>query len=88
MAKFGFRADSLGQQATLSKGLLSSRKRREQVGDTDLLFHVAVKALDTTHFPESVRSDMADESAIQLKMYLIMFFPIVISKSSFQALLI
>ncbi len=67
MAKVGHRADSLGQQATLSKGLFSSQKRREQIEDTDLLFNLAVKSLDSSHFPESVRSDMADEAAIQLK---------------------
>ena len=67
MAKVGHRADSLGQQAILSKGLFSSQKRREQIEDTDLLFNLAVKSLDSSHFPESVRSDMADEAAIQLK---------------------
>ena len=67
MAKVGHRADSLGQQASFNQGLFSSQKRREQIEDTDLLFHLAVKSLDSSHFPESVRSDMADEAAIQLK---------------------
>ncbi|WP_186545588.1 hypothetical protein [Synechococcus sp. ROS8604] len=60
MAKAGHRADSLGQQATLSKGLFSSQKRREQFEDTNLLFHLAVKSLDSSLFLESVRSDIAD----------------------------
>ena len=67
MAKVGDRADALGQQATLKKGLFSSTQRREQIEDTDLLFSLAVKSLDSSRFPESVRSDMADEAAIQLK---------------------
>jgi MscS family membrane protein len=67
MAKAGHRADSLGQQATLSKGLFSSQKRREQFEDTNLLFHLAVKSLDSPLFSQSVRSDIADEAAIQLK---------------------
>ena len=67
MAKVGHRADSLGQQATLSKGLFSSRQRREQIEDTNLLFNLAVKSLDSSRFPESIRSDMTDEAAIQLK---------------------
>ena len=70
MAKVGHRADSLGQQATLDKGLFSSKERREQIEDTNLLFDLAVKSLDSSHFPESVRSDMADEAAIQLKTVL------------------
>ena len=67
MAKVGHRADSLGQQASLSKGLFSSRQRREQIKDTNLLFNLAVKSLDPSRFPESIRSDMTDEAAIQLK---------------------
>lgn len=67
MAKVGHRADLLGQQAASSKGLFSSKERREQIADTNLLFHLAVKSLDASRFSESVRSDMADEAAIQLK---------------------
>ena len=67
MAKVGHRADSLGQQETLDKGLFSSKERREQIEDTDLFFNLAVKSLDSSHFPESVRSDLTEEAAIQLK---------------------
>ena len=67
MAKVGHRADLLGQEASLTDGLLSPQARQEQIEDTDLLFKLAVKSLDSSHFPESVRSDMADEAAIQLK---------------------
>ena len=70
MADVGRRADELGQQASLQPGLWSSAERREQINDTNLLFALAVKALDSSGFPESVRHDMADEAAIQLKLVL------------------
>ena len=70
MADVGRRADELGQQASLQPGFWSSAQRREQINDTDLLFSLAVKALDASVFPESVRNDMADEAAIQLKLVL------------------
>lgn len=70
MANVGRRADELGEQASLQPGLWSSPARREQINDTDLLFSLAVKALDSSVFPESVRNDMADEAAIQLKLVL------------------
>ena len=44
--------------------------RREAIDDTNLLFGLAVDALDASAFPESVRKDMADEAAIQLKIVL------------------
>jgi len=70
MADVGRRADELGQQASLQPGFWSSAERREQINDTNLLFALAVKALDSSGFPESVRHDMADEAAIQLKLVL------------------
>ena len=67
MATVGHRVDSLGQQATLDRGLLPSKERLEKIKDTDLLFNLAVKSLDSSQFPKSVRKEMADEAAIQLK---------------------
>jgi len=46
---------------------VSPAQRQEQIADTELLFQLAVKSLDASAFPESVRTDMADEAAIQLK---------------------
>lgn len=46
---------------------MSPAQRQEQIADTELLFQLAVKSLDASAFPESVRTDMADEAAIQLK---------------------
>lgn len=65
MAQVGQRAERLGQ--TSGGGSDEGVSRREQIDDTNLLFNLAVKALDASAFPESVRSDMADEAAIQLK---------------------
>ena len=67
MAKVGNRAEWLGQNVSFKSGLFSSEKRLEQIDDTNLLFDLAVKSLDSTNLPESVRSDMSDEAAIQLK---------------------
>ena len=67
MAKVGYRAEWLGQNISFNSGLFSNEKRLEQIDDTNLLFSLAVKSLDSTNLPESVRSDMSDEAAIQLK---------------------
>jgi len=48
-------------------GLFWSPAVREQIEDANQLFALAVQALDASVFPESVRDDMADEAAIQLK---------------------
>ena len=66
MAKVGHRPDSIGQQATLDKGLFSSKELREQIKDTNLFFDLSVKSLDSSHFPESVRGDMVVDEAIKL----------------------
>ncbi len=67
MAEVGQRADRLGRVEFLKDGGLSPEERREQIDDTNLLFRLAVKALDASGFPQSIRVDMADEAAIQLK---------------------
>ena len=67
MAQVGQRADRLGRADALPRNSSESLERQEQIDDTDLLFQLAVNALDASEFPESVRNDMADEAAIQLK---------------------
>ena len=62
MADVGLRADRLGQRSAAQE-----QSRQEQIDDTNLLFALAVKALDASSIPKSVRDDMADEAAIQLK---------------------
>ena len=62
MADVGHRADRLGRRSTAP-----DQSRQEKIDDTNLLFGLAVKALDASTIPKSVRDDMADEAAIQLK---------------------
>ncbi|MEY3751413.1 MAG: hypothetical protein RLZZ186_1832 [Cyanobacteriota bacterium] len=49
------------------KGLFWSADARQHIAEADELFFLAVQALDASVFPEGVRSDMAQETAIQLK---------------------
>ena len=49
------------------KGLFWSAAARQHIAEADELFLLAVQALDASVFPESVREDMAQEAAIQLK---------------------
>ena len=65
MSDVALRADLLGFSSSTGQAL-----RREAIDDTNLLFGLAVDALDASAFPESVRGDMADEAAIQLKIVL------------------
>ena len=65
---------SVGQQAKLLEGkleaqpgLLASTEIKEQITDVNMLFRLAVQSLDASYFPESVRNDMSEEAAIQLK---------------------
>lgn len=48
-------------------GVFWSADAREHIAEADELFVLAVQALDASVFPESVRDDMAQEAAIQLK---------------------
>jgi MscS family membrane protein len=48
-------------------GLFWSPAARQRIDTAQQLFELAVQALDASTFPESVRDDMADEAAMQLK---------------------
>jgi MscS family membrane protein len=67
MAEVGDRADRLGRYSALVEARRDGEDRQEQIDDTNLLFDLAVRALDASVFPQSVRGGMADEAAIQLK---------------------
>ena len=67
MAEVGHRSERLGRAGASRQERLTPAERQEQIDDTELLFRLAVKALDASGFPESVRVDMAEEAAIQLK---------------------
>ena len=67
MAEVGHRSERLGRAGSWRQERLTPAERQEQIDDTELLFRLAVKALDASGFPASVRVDMAEEAAIQLK---------------------
>ena len=67
MAEVGRRSERLGRVVSWQQQGLSPAQRQEQIDDTELLFQLAVKALDASGFPASVRVDRAEEAAIQLK---------------------
>ncbi|WP_438982048.1 mechanosensitive ion channel family protein [Vulcanococcus sp.] len=67
MAEVGHRSERLGRAGSWRQDRLTPAERQEQIDDTELLFRLAVKALDASGFPASVRVDMAEEAAIQLK---------------------
>ena len=67
MADVGRRADELGSAKALQAARSNPARRLEDIEDTSLLFHLAVRSLDSSVFPGSVRLDMSEEAAIQLK---------------------
>ncbi len=67
MAVVNQEIDNLTHQDQSDPGLLWSPKARKHIESANQLFDLAVQALDASTFPESVRIDMANEAAIQLK---------------------
>jgi MscS family membrane protein len=67
MAEVGRRSERLGRTASWQQQGLSPAQRQEQIDDTELMFHLAVKALDGSGFPASLRRERAEEAAVQLK---------------------
>jgi MscS family membrane protein len=57
----------LTDQADRDPGLFWNDEARQRIEDANRLFTMAVESLDASRFPESVREDMADEAAMQLK---------------------
>ena len=70
MARVYHDIELLTDQAPGDPGLLWSPAARRRIEATNQLFALAVQALDVKKFPESVRGDMANEAAIQLKQVL------------------
>ena len=67
MAIVGNRADEISQSYRDSPGLFWNEETQHEIENIEHLFEVAVKALDSSQFPESVRMHLADESAIEIK---------------------
>ncbi|MBM5807568.1 MAG: hypothetical protein FJ056_07725 [Cyanobacteria bacterium M_surface_10_m2_179] len=54
-------------EAKRDPGMGWSAAARHKITEAEQLFDLAVQALDADVFPESIRKDMADEAALQLK---------------------
>ncbi|MDA0258342.1 MAG: hypothetical protein O2972_06605, partial [Cyanobacteria bacterium] len=67
MAIVGTESDRITRSANSEPGLRWSSSTRHEIEEIEHLFEVAVKALDSSEFPESVRHHFADESAIEIK---------------------
>jgi MscS family membrane protein len=67
MAIVGTEADRISQSAFQTGGLRWSKSTQHDIEEIEHLFEVAVKALDSSDFPESVRHHFANESAIEIK---------------------
>ena len=67
MSIVGDRVDSITNSASSDPGFGWSEEAQNQIEETEHLFELAVDSLDASDFPESVRSHLADESAIEIK---------------------
>ena len=67
MSLVGHQTEILEAKLSVEPGIFPSSKLKDQIDDVDLLFDLAIQSLDLTRFPESIRKDMSQESAIQLK---------------------
>ena len=67
MARVSHELQFTTQRVDQETGLFWSSATRKHIAKAEELFALAVQALDASVFPESVRDDMAQEAAIQLK---------------------
>lgn len=70
MASVGSEIESIRRDARQDPGYGWTPEMKERIHDVDVLFGLAIKALNGSDFPESVRADLVDEAAIQLKLVL------------------
>lgn len=70
MARVNRELGDVTRQPQRDPGWWWSPTARRQIEEARKLFVLAVQALDASAFPESVRDDLADEAAIQLKQVL------------------
>ena len=70
MAEVIEQTDAISRAGATDPGWDWSPQLREQIEDAETLFVLAVGALNASHFPGSVRQDMAEEAALQLKQVL------------------
>ena len=70
MAEVIEQTDAISRAGATDPGWDWSPQLKEEIEDAETLFDLAVGALNSSHFPGSVRQDMAEESALQLKQIL------------------
>ena len=70
MASIGSEIESIRKDAKQDPGLNWTPEMKARIHDVDVMFGLAIKALNGSDFPESVRKDLVDEAAIQLKLVL------------------
>ena len=64
MAKVGAEVDEIRHEAVHDPGLGWSPEMQERIHNVDALFRLAIKSLNGSDFPQSVRGDLVDEAAI------------------------
>ena len=67
MAIVGNKADEIAHSYNQTSGLFWNKETKHEIEEIEHLFETAVKSLDASQFPESVRTHLADESAIEIK---------------------
>lgn len=67
MSLVGKQSEALESKLAIEPGPLPSKQIKDQIDDAELLFDIAIKSLDLSYFPESVRQDLSQEAAIKLK---------------------
>ncbi|MFM1812240.1 MAG: hypothetical protein RLZZ336_1178, partial [Cyanobacteriota bacterium] len=70
MAEVIERTNRIARASSKDPGWDWSPELKEQIEQTETLFELAVGALDASTFPGSVRQDLAEEAALQLKQVL------------------
>ena len=70
MASIGSEIEAIRRDAKQDPGFGWTPEMKTRIHNVDVLFGLAIKALNGSDFPESVRSDLVDEAAIQLKLVL------------------
>ena len=70
MASIGSEIESIRRDAKQDPGFSWTPEMKTRIRNVDVLFGLAIKALNGSDFPESVRDDLVDEAAIQLKLVL------------------
>ena len=70
MARVNHEIEAVTRAPQRDAGWFWSRAARQRIRQAEELFQLAVQALDSSAIPESIRDDMAEEAAIQLKQVL------------------